>query len=257
MTRALTVALAWLALPASALAQEGAGGRAALEAFSTDLQAYSARFFQAVIGTDGELLEEGEGEVMLATPDRFRWRYEGDFPELIVADGERVWQFDEALNQVTVRAQSSMAGDNPLQLLTDISALDESFQLVELGTINDLAYLELTALDVDAQFERMVLAFGNGALERLILEDAFGILAGQTEPLRPLCPDGRQNRVEAHRTQFVQGQVAMLIDGHVAVVSNLRRTEDFCELLAQPGFDLDLVVVNSVLGQTAGLDVAI
>ena len=175
VTRALAIALAWLALPASALAQDVAGGRAALEAFSTDLQAYSARFSQAVIGTDGELLEEGEGEVMLATPDHFRWRYEGDFPELIVADGERVWQFDEALNQVTVRAQSSMAGDNPLQLLTDISALDASFQLVELGTINDLAYLELTALDVDAQFERMVLAFGDGALERLILEDAFGM----------------------------------------------------------------------------------
>ena len=65
----------------------------------------------------------------------------------------------------------------PSHLLTPptISALDASFQLVELGTINDLAYLELTALDVDAQFERMVLAFGDGALERLILEDAFGM----------------------------------------------------------------------------------
>ncbi len=152
-----------------------AGPRATLERFSTGLEALAADFTQLVVSQDGEVLESGEGEVWLQRPDRFRWSYLGDFPELIVADGEHVWLYDESLEQVTVRAQSGMAGDSPLLVLTDLSGMDEAFRVTELGTVSGRELLELRARDEEAQFERMVLGFADGRLEHLVLEDAFGM----------------------------------------------------------------------------------
>ena len=45
------------------------------------------------------------GEVALSAPRLFRWEYTQPYPQLIVADGERVWVFDPDLDQVTVRPQ--------------------------------------------------------------------------------------------------------------------------------------------------------
>lgn len=165
-----------LLLPGLAAAQDTpASGRTALESFATGLERFSARFEQRVLSQDGAVMEDGIGEVWLQTPDLFRWAYHGDFPELIVADGARVWMYDEGLDQVTVRAQDELAGDSPLLVIMDLDGLDERFEVTELGTITGQHLLELSARSADAQFERLVLAFRNQSLERLVLEDAFGL----------------------------------------------------------------------------------
>lgn len=169
------------------------GARAALEAFSGDLEALAADFTQVVVSQDGEIMEEGAGEVWLQRPDRFRWTYGGDFPELIVADGERIWQYDESLEQVSVRSQSELAGDSPLLVITDLTGLDEAFRVTELGTLSDLSLLQLVSRDPDAQFERMVLGFRGDTLSRLVLEDAFGLrteLEFRNVRRNPTVPDG-------------------------------------------------------------------
>ena len=139
------------------------------------LERFGAGFEQLILSADGAVMESGTGEVWLQRPDRFRWAYHGDFPELIVADGDRVWMYDEGLDQVTVRLQSELAGDSPLLVILDLDRLDERFAVTELGTVTGLQFLELTARSADAQFERLVLGFANGALQRLVLEDAFGM----------------------------------------------------------------------------------
>jgi outer membrane lipoprotein carrier protein len=170
------VALAWV-LPAAAIAQDGepASGRAALESFTQDLERFGADFEQVIISPDGAVMEEGAGEVWMQSPDRFRWSYLGEFPELIVADGEHIWMYDESLEQVTVRQQGSLGGDSPLLVLMDLSLLDERFSVTELGTVTGLHLIELIARDPEAQFERLVLGFQDDTLQRLVLEDAFGL----------------------------------------------------------------------------------
>jgi outer membrane lipoprotein carrier protein len=168
--------LVFLLLPALVAAQSPpTGARSALEAFATGLERFGAGFEQLILSADGAVMESGTGEVWLQRPDRFRWAYHGDFPELIVADGDRVWMYDEGLDQVTVRLQSELAGDSPLLVILDLDRLDERFAVTELGTVTGLQFLELTARSADAQFERLVLGFANGALQRLVLEDAFGM----------------------------------------------------------------------------------
>lgn len=172
----VAVTLAWLS-PLAAVAQgaEPASGRAALESFTNGLERFGADFEQVIISADGAVMEEGAGEVWMQRPDRFRWSYLGEFPELIVADGEHIWMYDESLEQVTVRQQSDLGGDSPLLVIMDLSLLDERFTVTELGTVTGLHLIELIARDPEAQFERLVLGFQDDTLQRLVLEDAFGL----------------------------------------------------------------------------------
>lgn len=149
--------------------------RDTLIAYSEGLEGLRARFQQVVISQDGELLDQGSGEFWLQSPDRFRWFYEGDFPELIVADGRHIWIYDESLEQVTVREQQGAAGNSPMLLITNPEGLDDDYQVTELGTLDGNQMLQLKARDADASFERILLSFMEGQLQALILEDSFGL----------------------------------------------------------------------------------
>ena len=192
------------------------GARAALEALSANLEVFSADFEQVIVSQDGEVMEEGGGEVWLARPDRFRWAYHGEFPELIVADGDHVWLYDESLDQVTVHEQGDRVADSPLLVITDLDGMDESFRVTELGTVSGLALLELRARDPEAQFERVVLGFRDGRLDRLVLEDAFGLRTELTfQDLRrnPEIPPGHFHFTPPEGVDLVGDVPQELLDG--------------------------------------------
>ncbi|MEM1411712.1 MAG: outer membrane lipoprotein chaperone LolA [Pseudomonadota bacterium] len=181
------------ALSAATVASEPVSARSVLESFVSGLDRFSADFEQVVLSVDGAVMEEGQGDIWLQTPDLFRWAYHGDFPELIIADGTTVWMYDEALEQVTVRDQQELSGDSPLLVIMDLERLDERFEVTELGTVTGLHLLELTSRSVEAQFERLVLGFQDGTLSRLVLEDAFGMrteLAFTAVVRNPDVPEG-------------------------------------------------------------------
>lgn len=152
-----------------------AGARQQLDAFSDGLETLQADFRQTVTSADGRVQDSSEGQVWLSRPNRFRWSYGGDFPELVVADGSTIWIYDEALEQVTVRDQTQVAIESPLVLLTDPGLLEERFEVREAGESEHLQLLELRALDMEMEFERLLLGMGEDSLKLLIMEDAFGL----------------------------------------------------------------------------------
>jgi outer membrane lipoprotein carrier protein len=162
-------------LPAPLSAQEHGPARASLETFSAGLNTLQAEFNQTITGPGGQVESRGAGRVWLARPGKFRWVYEGEFPELIVADGDRVWMFDQLLEQVTVKPQSSLAQDSPLMLLTDLTGLDDRFQVRELGKFEDLDLLELVSAVQEPEFERVLLGLDQSHLRLMVMEDAFGL----------------------------------------------------------------------------------
>jgi outer membrane lipoprotein carrier protein len=97
--------LTFLATPPAATAQAGPA-RAQLEQFAHELESLYAHFDQQVLKPDGLVEDKSSGEVWLLRPNRFRWQYGGEFPELVVADGQKVWLYDEMLEQVTIKEQS-------------------------------------------------------------------------------------------------------------------------------------------------------
>lgn len=155
--------------------EDSPGGRVALERFASDLNTFHATFEQVVLNSDGEVQDANNGEMWLSRPSLFRWEYGGDFPEVIVADGEKIWIYDISLEQITVKDQSSLASDSPLTLLTDLTRLDEQFEVRDLGTHEGLVYVELRSITDDAEFDRVLLGFTGQDLKLIAMEDAFGL----------------------------------------------------------------------------------
>lgn len=172
--RILLACCALLLAPLST-AQQPDSARAQLEAFSTGLEGLHAQFAQRVIGSDGAIQDSTDGEVWLSRPARFRWSYGGEFPELVVADGQRVWVYDEVLEQVTVKDQAATAAAAPLTVLTEPGRLDREFEVREAGEASGLQLLELRSRSAEAEFERILLGFADAVPRLMILEDAFGL----------------------------------------------------------------------------------
>lgn len=148
--------------------------RSELERFSNGLETLQVDFTQVVKSQDGSIQDKTYGNASLQSPDKLRWVYAGDFPEIIVADGNDVWIYDEALEQVTIKPQSNNVADTPLLILTDISQLDEQFLVAELGDFEDMDLLELRSRDVESQFERILVGVDTSGIRMMIMEDAFG-----------------------------------------------------------------------------------
>ena len=164
----------WLLFSSAAFAQPGTA-RAQLERFSDGLDTLHALFDQQVISSDGTIEDGSSGKVWLSRPQLFRWEYGGDFPEVGVADGKKIWIYDEGLEQVTGRDQSQSTVNSPLSLLTDPGQLDEQFEVREVGTVDDLLLLELRSRSTESEFERILLGLRGDSLQLMVMEDAFGL----------------------------------------------------------------------------------
>jgi outer membrane lipoprotein carrier protein len=121
------------------------------------------------------LQDASAGEVWLQRPDRFHWKYGGDFPEQVIADGHKIWIYDESLEQVTVKEQTQAGLDSPLVLLTDPQRIDEQFEVREAGDDGSADLLELRARDTEAEFERILLGLQDDKIVLMIVEDVFGL----------------------------------------------------------------------------------
>lgn len=152
-----------------------AGARDELKSFTTGLKGLDGQFSQQVYDAKGKLKESSSGRVALSAPRLFRWEYAKPYPQLIVADGKKVWVYDPDLQQVTVREQGSEEQNSPLSALIDPAKLDRQFNVKESGTADGLQWLTLTPKsEGEASFQSARLGFGKGGLSRMEVLDAVG-----------------------------------------------------------------------------------
>lgn len=162
-----------IVLAPAAFAAEGA--RDQLEQFVAGTHALRSDFRQVVTDANGESRPPVIGNLALAEPRLFRWHTSQPTEQLIVADGSRVWVYDPELEQVTVRVQSAEEAHSPLTVLTDLSQLDEQFQLSEVGQRDGLSWLRLTPINPDdAQLAYAELGFDDKGLRRMLFRDQLG-----------------------------------------------------------------------------------
>ena len=168
--------LRFLALGAALVASSAfAGARDELKSFTTGLKGLDGQFTQQVHDGNGKLKETSSGQVSLSAPRLFRWEYTKPYPQLIVADGSKVWIYDPDLQQVTVREQGAEEQNTPLSALIDPGKLDQQFNVKEAGTADGLQWLALTPKNGgEASFESARLGFGKEGLARMEVTDAVG-----------------------------------------------------------------------------------
>jgi len=165
-----------IALGAALLAGTAiAGARDNLRSFTSGLKGLDGQFTQQVYDTKGKLKETSSGRVALSAPRLFRWEYAKPYPQLIVADGKKVWIYDPDLQQVTVRGQGSEEQNSPLSALIDPAKLDRQFNVTESGSADGLQWLTLEPKsEGEANFQSARLGFSDDGLARMEVLDAAG-----------------------------------------------------------------------------------
>ena len=138
---------------------------------------FSATFQQVTYSGQGRSRNEtSTGTLAVAKPNLFRWQASEPFPQEIVSDGEFVWIHDPDLEQVTRRALDDSTSNAPAMILNGrIDQLEERYSIVALaGETPQMKLYELTPKSDQDSFQRIRLAFAEGVLSELMLEDSLG-----------------------------------------------------------------------------------
>ena len=169
--RIVAYAAVTLALMATAA---GAATLERLRTFVRDTQTARAQFTQTVTDKSGRVTQTANGEFLLQRPGKFRWSVEKPYKQLLVGDGQRVWIFDEDLNQVIVRRLGDALGATPAALLSGNQDVERAFAWKDQPMADGLDWLSATPLTKETTFTEIRLGFDFKGLSALELYDAFG-----------------------------------------------------------------------------------
>jgi outer membrane lipoprotein carrier protein len=84
-----------------------------------------ANFIQTVYDNRGKAIQHSNGRMALQRPGKFRWEVMKPIPQLIIANGSRLWIYDQDLQQVTIRSLSKTSGETPALLLSHVNTFIE------------------------------------------------------------------------------------------------------------------------------------
>jgi outer membrane lipoprotein carrier protein len=142
--------------------------------FFSDLHTLQAGFHQEVIDSEGRLQQESDGRVWIKRPGKFRWDYASPYQQQIVADGERLWSYDQDLAQVTVQPVASLLSATPAMLLSGTQPIDHVFRLEALPAPAGEVRVQLTPKSDDSNITWVRLDFVEHTFTRLVALDSFG-----------------------------------------------------------------------------------
>lgn len=144
-----------------------------LRTFVRDVKSGASTFTQTVTSADGTRKKLSSGDFEFLRPNRFRFNYTKPFPQLIVADGQKVWIYDADLNQASSRKLSQALGATPASLLAGAS-LDQDFVLSPQPTSEGLSWVLAMPRATDSAFKSMRVAFRGSDLAAVEIVDNFG-----------------------------------------------------------------------------------
>jgi len=140
-----------------------------LRTFFAGLETLQADFEQQVVDENGRLQQSSQGHMWIKRPGRFRWDYEQPFRQQLVADGTRLWSYDEDLEQVTVQAAGEVLTATPAMLLSGEQPLEQVFTLETEGDS-----VRLLPKSDDSNITALNLYLEDGVLTQIRAQDSFG-----------------------------------------------------------------------------------
>jgi outer membrane lipoprotein carrier protein len=173
--------------------------RQQLQIFSKDLSTAQVTFQQIVTGPNGEKIQSAQGVLQMLAPDKFRWEYAKPSPQLIVADGKKIWIYDPDLQQVTVKAQDALNQDNPLSAITKPELLSRFYTVSELSSKQGIRWLQLVPKNKQSSpFDKAWLGFNANGFVSMRLFDALGQVSDFSFGIWK-----KNNSIPAKRFQFI------------------------------------------------------
>lgn len=147
-----------------------------LVALLNSIKTMQADFKQTVYDNHHKPIQYTSGKMALSRPGKFRWQVTKPIPQLIIANGSRLWIYDPDLEQVTIRLLSSSAHETPGLLLSHESDfINKDFTVKELKTAQDgLVWFQLTPKNPDSMFACIKMGFAKNEIRQMNLQDHLG-----------------------------------------------------------------------------------
>ena len=145
-----------------------------LDALLGGITTLSADVSQLILESGGGLLEESTIAMRLKKPGGFYWETLDPFPELIVTDGETLWNYQPDLEQVVIENWDRNRAELAAQLLNgETGGLAEEYR-VTLVTAVELSRFELLPLAPDSPYEMIAIEFVGEELDIIRLDNRNG-----------------------------------------------------------------------------------
>lgn len=147
-----------------------------LDSLLSDINTLSADVQQLIVESDGGILEESKIQMLLKKPNGFYWETLDPFPELIVTNGTKLWNYQPDLEQVVIEDWDSSRSELAAQLLSgEIERLKEEYSIVRVNELNnEHQEFELTPKAADSVYDVVSINFMNTALESIYLDSKNG-----------------------------------------------------------------------------------
>ena len=167
----ITVALILLLMTSLCFAEDSA--KRLLDILAP-LQNMQGHFEQSIVDKQGRVLEKSFGKISLLRPGKFCWDTEKPTRQLLIADGKKIWLYDESLKQVTVQPQSKKVA-SPVMLLSDpTSKLTDQFTIYCEKQAGKQQAFTLLSKNKAEMFQKIQLIFIEGQLSQMQLSDSLG-----------------------------------------------------------------------------------
>jgi outer membrane lipoprotein carrier protein len=145
-----------------------------LQDYLGHVNSLSARFEQYVYNRATQEPNLSSGIIIVKSPNKFRLEYTKPYKQLYVADGEKLWNYDEDLEQVTVKKQKDILLNSPAMVLSNPSRLDSAYKVTSQGAKNNVEWFLLKPKESDSGFDQIRLGFAGKNLFVMELYDTFG-----------------------------------------------------------------------------------
>jgi outer membrane lipoprotein carrier protein len=147
-----------------------------LDALLNNIDTLSSNVVQLIVESDGGILEESEIQMLLKKPDGFYWETLSPFPELIVTDGETLWNYQPDLEQVVIEPWDSSRSELAAQLLSgNIESLGVDYT-IDAVTPADTEHQEFELLPRESEnvYRLISINFMSSELESIYLNSKNG-----------------------------------------------------------------------------------
>lgn len=142
----------------------------------SDIETFQADVRQLIVESTGGVLEESVIRFKLKRPNGFYWETIEPYPELIVTDGERLWNYQPDLLQVTLEAWDPDRSELAAQLLSGHIDEIQADYFITGGDVGDGTAHEfiLEPVDPASLYERVTLFFRDQTLNSIHVDNGNG-----------------------------------------------------------------------------------
>ncbi len=144
-----------------------------LDQYFGNLKTFEADFTQTIV-QGADQLQNTRGKLYIKSPDKFRLDYITPYVQIYVADGKKLWQYDEDLEQVIVKPQGQILANSPIIVLSNTKNLQKNYTVESQGSWDGQKWFLLRPKSADTNFEQVRLAFKGKILSTMELKDSFG-----------------------------------------------------------------------------------